>query len=131
MAEAWLNRICGEFFEARSAGLEPGTLNPLVVQIMREVEIDISGKKTQSVSDVLQSGESFNYVITVCDESSAEKCPVFPGSARRLHWSFPDPSQLAGTDQEKLMRVREIRDQIRYQIENWCAAESPTGPRCS
>ncbi|HET9419147.1 MAG TPA: arsenate reductase ArsC [Chthoniobacterales bacterium] len=121
MAEAWLNQICGEFFEARSAGLEPGTLNPLAVEVMREAGIDISKKETRAVFDVFKAGQVFAYVITVCDESSAEKCPTFPAPAKRLHWSFPDPSQLTGTPAEKLARVREIRDQIRAKIDNWCA----------
>jgi len=121
MAEAWLNHFCGEFFEGRSAGLEPGRLNPLVVEVMREAGIDISHKKTQAVFDVFKSGQLFSYVITVCDESSAEKCAIFPGPTRRLHWSFADPSQVTGTDKEKLARVREIRDEIREKIENWCA----------
>jgi arsenate reductase (thioredoxin) len=120
MAEAWLNKICGEFFQAQSAGLEPGTLNPLAVEVMREVGVDISQKKTQAVFDVFKSGQLFSHVITVCDESSAEKCPIFPGPTKRLHWSFADPSQVTGTDEEKLERVREIRDEIRQKIENWC-----------
>jgi arsenate reductase len=121
MGEAWLNSICGEFFEAHSAGLEPGRLNPLAVEVMREAGIDISKKKTQAVFDVFKSGQLFSHVITVCDESSAEKCPIFPGPTKRLHWSFADPSQVPGTDKEKLARVREIRDEIREKIENWCA----------
>jgi arsenate reductase (thioredoxin) len=121
MAEAWLNSICGEFFEAQSAGLEPGTLNPLAVKVMREAGIDISDKKTQAVFDVCKSGQLFGHVITVCDESNAEKCPIFPGPAKRLHWSFADPSQVTGTDEEKLAWVREIRDEIREKIEDWCA----------
>jgi arsenate reductase len=121
MAEAWLNSICGECFAAQSAGLEPGTLNPLAVKVMREAGIDISGKKTQAVFDVFKSGQLFSHVITVCDESSAEKCPIFPGPTKRLHWSFADPSQVTGTDEEKLARVREIRDEIREKIEDWCA----------
>src|SRR5580698_5584923 len=79
MAEAWVNHFCGDFFEAHSAGLEPGILNPLVVEVMKEVGIDISFKKTQGVLELLKRGESFNDVITVCDEASAEKCPIFPG----------------------------------------------------
>ena len=121
MAEAWLNEICGDEFEAQSAGLEPGTLNPLVVEAMAEVDIDISKKGTQAVFDVWKSGQLFAYVATVCDESSAEKCPVFPGPTRRLHWGFPDPSVLAGTHAEKLAAVRKIRDQIRAKIEAWCS----------
>jgi len=122
MAEAWLNKICGEVFQAQSAGLEPGVLNPLAVTVMAEEGIDISGKKTQEVFDVWKSGKQlFTHVITVCDEASAERCPLFPGPANRLHWSFPDPSSAAGTQDEKLAAVRQIRDQIRRKIENWCA----------
>jgi arsenate reductase len=121
MAEAWLSHICGEFFVAQSAGLEPGTLNPLAVKVMSEVGIDISAKKTQAVFDVFKSGQLFAYVITVCDEASAERCPIFTGPAKRLHWSFPDPSQVTGTAEEKLARVREIRNAIRAKVKNWCA----------
>jgi arsenate reductase len=120
MAEAFLNEICGDQFEAHSAGLEPGKLNPLAVQAMREIGTDIALKRTQSVSDVLGSGERFAYVISVCDETSAERCPIFPGEAKRLHWSFPDPSALIGTHEERLAGTRKIRDQIRARIEVWC-----------
>jgi arsenate reductase len=120
MAEAFVNRMCPAHFEAHSAGLEPGTLNPLVVEAMREAGMDISGNPTKSVSDMLKSGKMFEHVITVCDGASAERCPVFPGVARRQHWSFPDPSALTGTREEKLARVREIRDQIRQRLEEWC-----------
>ncbi|MGZ5020036.1 MAG: arsenate reductase ArsC [Chthoniobacterales bacterium] len=125
MAEAWLNHICGETFAAESAGLEPGTLNPLVVEAMAEAGIDISNKKTQAVFDVFKSGRLFAYVITVCDETSAERCPIFPGVAARLHWSFPDPSTLVGSHSEKLAKVREIRDEIRDRIEEWCEEICP------
>jgi len=87
---------------------------------MSEVGIDISHKGTQRVFDVWKSGPVFAYVVTVCDESSAEKCPIFPGPTRRPHWSFPDPSTLTGTHPEKLAAVREIRDEIRARIEGWC-----------
>jgi arsenate reductase (thioredoxin) len=120
MAEAWLNHLCPDHFEAQSAGLEPGTLNPLAVEAMRQVGIDISAKKPRAVSDFLNSGQIFSYVVTVCDESSAERCPIFPGTATRLHWSFPDPAALTGTDQERLDATRRIRDQIRERIQQWC-----------
>lgn len=120
MAEAFLNEICGVQFEAHRPGLEPGALNPLVVEAMREIGIDISQKQTQSVFDVFKSGELFGYVITVCDETSAERCPIFPGVARRLHWSFPDPSALSGTHQKRLAGTRKIRDEIRARVEMWC-----------
>jgi arsenate reductase (thioredoxin) len=120
MAEAWLNHICPDEFEAHSAGLEPGTINPLAVKVMREVGMDISGKKTQAVFDVFKSGELFAYAITVCDESEAAGCPIFAGVTKRLHWSFPDPSAFAGTYEERLERTREIRDQIRARIDSFC-----------
>jgi arsenate reductase len=121
MAEAWLNHLCPDSFEAESAGLEPGTLNPLVVEAMHEVGIDISKKETRAVFDVFKSGKLFSHVITVCDETSAERCPIFPGVAKRLHWSFPDPSALTGTHEEKMAGVRQIRDEIRSKIEAWCS----------
>jgi len=120
MAEAFLNLICPDYFEAHSAGLEPRALNPLAVEAMREVGVDISGKKTQAVFDVFKTGEFFPFVITVCDEASAERCPIFPGVTQRLHWSFPDPAALCGTHDERLEGVRKIRDQIRARIKAWC-----------
>ena len=120
MAEAFLNKLCGDYFDAHSAGLEPGKLNPMAVEAMREIGIGISQNQTQSVFDVFKSGELFPYVITVCDESSAERCPIFPGVTKRLHWSFPDPAALTGTREERLAGTRKIRDQIRARIEMWC-----------
>jgi len=119
MAEAFLNRFGGQKFQAESAGLEPGTLNPMVVRAMAETGIDISGNKTKSVTDFLEQRKTFDYVVTVCDESSAERCPLFPGSVQRIHWSFPDLSTLAGTEEQKLGRTREVRDQIRARIVEW------------
>ena len=121
MAEAFLNQLCPEQFTARSAGIEPGKLNPVVLQAMRETGIDISGNKTKAVADFIQRQEPFDFVITVCDETSAERCPVFPGRTIRLHWGFPDPSAFTGTPEEKLARTREVRDTIRTRIESWCA----------
>ena len=85
MAEALFNDICREPFEAHSAGLEPGNLNPIVVEAMREIGIDISRNRAKSIFDTYKSGKSFAYVITVCDQSSAERCPIFPGITTRLH----------------------------------------------
>ena len=121
MAAAWLNHLYGECFEAHSAGLEAGKLNPLAVAAMKEADIDISHKKTQTGFSPFNKGELFSYVITVCDEASAEQCPVFPGPAKRLHWSFPDPSQLTGTEEEQLAKARMIRDDIKAAIESWYA----------
>jgi len=125
MAEAFLKRQCGDTFEVHSAGIEPGKLNPVVVAAMQEAGIDVSGNKTKGVEEFLKAGTQFAYVITVCDETSAERCPVFPGVAQRLHWGFPDPSALPGTFGEKLVRTREIRDTIRAKVEAWCAEICP------
>lgn len=121
MAEAFLNERCSDVFVAESAGLEPGTLNPLAVAAMREAGIDISNKDTKSSFDLFERGKHYAYVITVCDEGSAERCPVFPGGAERLHWSFPDPAALVGTWGERLEQTRLVRDQIRARIDAWCA----------
>ena len=96
-------------------------INPLAVSVMAEEGIDISGKGTQEVFDAWKSGTLFTHAVTFCDEASAERCPIFPGPDNRLHWSFPDPSTVAGTPEEKLVAVRVIRDQIRQKIEEWCA----------
>ena len=119
MAEAWCNHLCGDFLEAESAGLEPGQVNPLVVRAMQEVGIDISHKGTQAVFDVVRSDKLFSYVISVCDQSTAERCPIFAGITQRLDWSFPDPANLSGTDEEKMVEVRKIRNAIRGHIVQW------------
>jgi arsenate reductase (thioredoxin) len=120
MAEAFLNELCGGEFEAHSAGLEPGKLNPIVVEAMLELGHDLSGNQTKSVSDFIKSGETFAYAITVCDQASAERCPIFPGATKRLHWGFPDPSSFQGTPEEKLAKTREVRDMIEHKVAQWC-----------
>lgn len=120
MAEAFLNHLAGDRFEAVSAGLEPGTLNPLAVEVMKEIGIDISSKKTKSVFDLFKKGELFSYVVTVCDAKSAEACPVFPGLlTKTIHWSFEDPSAFTGTHEERLEKTRKVRDAIKEKIEQW------------
>ena len=121
MAEAFLTQICPNDFEAHSAGLEPGKLNPVVVEAMQEIGVDISGNPTKSVFDMFKSGKMFAHVITVCDEASAERCPIFPSVTKRLQWSIPDPSSVQGTHEEKLVRTREVRDTIKAKIVEWCA----------
>ena len=119
MAEAYLNRIAGDRFFAESAGLEPGKLNQNVVKVMAEEGFDISGNKTKDVFEFYKTGKIFEYVITVCDKTAAERCPIFPGVKERINWSFPDPSKLEGTEEEILRETRNIRDQIKQQIEEW------------
>ena len=116
MAEAFLNMLGGTAFEAESAGIEPGVLNPTVVEVMRESGIDISKNQTKDVFDFLKQGKLFHTVITVCDEASGERCPVFPGVAQRLNWSFADPSSFTGTPAEKIIKTREVRDQIEARV---------------
>ena len=119
MAEAILREIAGERFEVKSAGLEAGTLNPLVIEVLKEINIDISNKKTQSVFDLLKAGELFSYVITVCDQGNAERCPVFPGQLQQIAWNFPNPSSFEGTSEEKLAQTRKVRDEIKQTILHW------------
>jgi arsenate reductase len=119
MAEALLNRIAGDRFHAESAGLEPGTLNPLAVEAMKEMKIDISRNPTRDVFELYRQGERFGYVITVCDESSGERCPLFPGITKRIHWSFDDPASFTGPYEEKLARTIRVRDQIKDRILDW------------
>lgn len=121
MAEAFLNKIGREHFEAESAGFEPGTLNPLAVDAMAEIGYDISGAKTKSVFDFFVEGRRYNYVITVCDEITAQKCPIFPGVTHRIHWSVDDPAALGGSREKKLEKVRVIRDSIKRKVEKFIA----------
>jgi arsenate reductase len=128
MAEAFLNQACHAEFEASSAGLEPTTINPLVVEVMREVGIDLSAKKTQDVWTLAKQGSLFAFVISVCDEA-ADRCPIFPGVCKREAWSFADPSTFEGTHEEKLEKVRFVRDQIRRQVERFCDSHCTALPR--
>lgn len=121
MAEAFLNHLAGDRFEAKSAGLEPGALNPLAVAAMAEEGIDISANQTKDVFSMIQQGEKFNTVITVCDGANAERCPFVPGVTNRLHWGFADPSGLQGTEQEKHAATSRIRDEIKAQVERFIA----------
>jgi len=122
MAEAFLNEL-GEYrFEAESAGLESGKLNPVVIEAMQEVDLDISENTCDAIEDFLPRANEFAYVVTVCDETSAERCPTFPGNVKRLHWGFPDPSSLEGSTEERLARAREIRDLIRARVEQWLSS---------
>ena len=120
MAEALLRFLGGGRFEAESAGLEPGVLNPVVIVALKEIEIDISRAKTKSVFDLHKQGRFYQYVITVCDESSSESCPIFTGLVReRMHWNFTDPASFQGSDEERLARTRVVRDQIKAKIEEF------------
>jgi arsenate reductase len=116
MAEAYLRKLGGGAFEVESAGLEPGKLNPYVVRALLEEGIDITGKQTNDVFEFFKQGRLYNYVITVCSKEAAERCPIFPGRAKRLQWSFPDPSTFAGSDEEIMVKARDVRDAIREAV---------------
>lgn len=122
MAEAFIEEFAGDRFVAESAGLEQGSLNPVVVAAMEEIGIDISHKESNTVEQFLAETRLYDYVVTVCDEGNAAGCPVFPGGGIKLHWGFDDPSGLAGSYEEKLASTRVIRDQIKEKIQNWLSS---------
>jgi len=118
MAEAFANKYgAGKVF-AESAGLEPGIINPLVIEVMKEKGIDISGNKTKNVFDFYKQGKLYHYIITLCDEAQ-ERCPIFPGQAEKLHWGVDDPAAVKGDREEKLAKIRLIRDQIEEKVKDW------------
>lgn len=122
MAEAYLNEFGGEWFEAESAGFEPSEINPYVVEVMKEDGIDISGNTSDSVFEFYKQGRLYGFLVTVCDESLAERCPLFPGLVReRLHWSFPDPSGFEGDRETILEQTRAVRDAIREEVKAFIA----------
>lgn len=129
MAESFLRELGGDRFEVESAGMEPTAVNPLVIEAMREMGIDLEGKKTQSVFELFKQGKLFHYVITVCAESLEEKCPLFPGVTHRMHLPFPDPSTFTGTHEEKMAQVREVRDNIKAKIQEFIEWDATGGEK--
>ncbi|NLI62092.1 MAG: arsenate reductase ArsC [Methanosarcinaceae archaeon] len=118
MAEAFLNRL-GKGVSAESAGLEPGVLNPLAVNVMSEIGYDISNNKVKDIRSLYEAKREYDIVITVCDPQVAEKCPFFPSQKLSLNWNFKDPSKLTGSYEEKLNETRAIRDEIKQRIEEF------------
>jgi arsenate reductase len=127
MAEAFLRSYAGDRYEAYSAGFEPKKIHPLIKRVMDEIGIDISDQYSKPLKDY--TGRiHFGYLITVCSEAD-EKCPTtFPGMGQRLHWNFEDPAKFVGTEEEKLNKFREIRDQIRKRIQEWVDNQGTTEP---
>ena len=115
MAEGLLRNLAGDRFEAFSAGTQPTQVNPRAIEVMAELGIDISNHKSQSVENFLD--QKFDYVITVCD-AARETCPVFPHSKESLHWSFEDPAEATGTEEDIMKVFRKVRDQIREHLQN-------------
>jgi arsenate reductase (thioredoxin) len=125
MAEAFLKKYGGDLFTAESAGIEPGIMNPNVVTVMQETGIDLNGKTTQGVFDLLRKGMRYDAVVTVCDKEAAERCPVFPGNVKRIQWSFKDPSAFKGNPDEVLQQTREVRDEIEAEVKDFVREASP------
>lgn len=119
MAEGLLRHKAGDRFDVFSAGTQPSKVRQEAIDVMRELGIDISGHRSKSVDEFL--GQPFDYVITVCDNAK-ESCPVFPGEAMRIHWSFQDPAAVGGSEEQRKAAFRRIRDQIRERLEAFAAA---------
>ena len=123
MAEGFLRKYAGERFEAHSAGLEPKPLHPLTVKVMEEIGVDMSGHTSKGFETYLGK-MLFQYLITVCDEAE-KNCPTtWPGVSNRLHWYFEDPAAFAGTQEEKLAKFRQERDQINEKVKAWLSEEA-------
>ena len=121
MAEGWLRHLAGDRFEVFSAGTKPAGVNPTAVAAMREAGVDISAQESKNVATYL--GQHFGYIITVCDNAK-EACPIFPGPAQRIHWSFDDPASASGSEQQRFEVFRRVRDEIRGRIEEWIRASA-------
>jgi len=118
MAEAFLRKYGGDNFEAHSAGLEPKGMNSLTIKVMKEIGLNVSSQKSKGVDEYLGK-MLFQHLITVCDDAD-KNCPTtWPGISNRMHWSFEDPAVFEGTDEEKLAKFRQIRDQIEQKIKDW------------
>jgi arsenate reductase len=112
MAEAYLNHLYGERYEAHSAGTHPTKINPFVVKVMAEDGIDLSDARSKSIEEYLDW--DFDLVVTVCD-NAREACPIFPGD-ELIHRAFKDPSTLEGSEDEVLRQIRKIREDIKKWI---------------
>jgi len=113
MAEGLLRHDSGSQFEAESAGTKPSHVRPEAIQVMREIGIDISGRRSKSVDEF--AGQTFDYVLTVCDHAK-ESCPIYPGHSNRLHHNFQDPAAVEGSEEQRLAAFRKVRDEIRMYL---------------
>ncbi len=116
MAEGFLRAMAGDRFESGSAGTEKTSVNPLAIRAMAELGIDLGEHTSKLYADVASG--AWDYLITVCDDAN-ERCPWVPGSVKRLHWSFPDPSRATGSEEERLAVFRRVRDQIQERLTDW------------
>ena len=123
MAEGFLRYIAGDRYDVFSAGVAPSHVRPEAIEVMSELGIDLSTHRSKSVDEF--AGQRFDYVITVCD-NAAENCPVFPGSTKRIHWSFDDPAGVTGSEEDRLAAFRHSRDEIRKRLEQFARSEGQT-----
>ncbi len=123
MAEGLLRQVGGDRYEVHSAGIRPAGVNPLAVEAMGEIGVDISRQRSKSVAEF--DGQSFDAVITVCD-NAAEQCPSFPGAPRRFRWSLPDPASMQGTVEEKRAAFRSVRDRIQMRMREFLSENRGT-----
>ena len=118
MAEAFLKKYAGDRFEVYSAGLEPQEIHPYTRKVMEERGFDLQGQYSKGAGEFLGK-KYFPYVIIVCQQAN-EKCPtMFPGFLHRMFWPFEDPAAFVGTEEEKLAKFREVRDQIEARLTQW------------
>src|SRR5262245_46327431 len=120
MAEGFLRALAGERFEVASAGTQATRVHPLAMRAMADIGIDISGQTSKVVDEFAE--QPWDYVITVCDAAN-EACPVFPKKSSRLHWSFEDPSQASGSEDQRLDLFRRVRDQLKRRITDWIGTQ--------
>ena len=116
MAEGLLRDIAGDRFEVESAGVAPTQVRAEAIDVLREIDIDITSHRSKSVDEF--AGENFDYIITVCDNAK-ESCPAFPGKAMRIHWSLEDPAAAHGTYDQRLEAFRTVRDEIRERLNDF------------
>ncbi|MFA4980936.1 MAG: arsenate reductase ArsC [Candidatus Omnitrophota bacterium] len=116
MAEGFLRSLAGDKFEVFSAGVKPTQVNPLAIKVMAEAGIDISKHRSKSAMEFI--GQQFDYVITVCD-NARQTCPIFPGKYEKIHWDLEDPAEAQGSEEERMVVFRKIRDEIKKRIEEW------------
>ena len=121
MAEGLLRHDAGDRFEVASAGVDPSSVRPEAIEVMRQIGIDISDHRSKSVDEF--TDQQFDYVITVCDNAN-QNCPVFPGETNRIHWSLDDPASVEGDNDARLAVFRRVRDELRHRLRSFAAATS-------
>jgi arsenate reductase len=122
MAEALVNHVMGDVWEAYSAGTDPaGRVHPLAVEAMLELGINIAGHRSKPADEFRDT--PLDLVVTVCDDA-AENCPLWLGRGRTVHISFPDPARASGSHAERLAVFRDIRDAIREQVLSYLEEET-------